>query len=39
MGWKRLLRNSIVLTTLVAGVALAVYASLRTASSHAAGER
>ena len=39
MGWKRLLRNSIVLTTLVAGVALAVYACLRTASSHAAGER
>ena len=39
MGSKRLLRNTILLTILPAGVALAVYASLRTVSSHAAGER
>ena len=39
MGSKRLLRNKILLTILPAGVALAVYACLRTVSSHAAGER
>jgi len=39
MGSKRLLRNTILLTILPAGVALGVYACLRTASSHAAGER
>ena len=39
MGLKRLLRNKTLLTVLPAGVALAVYTSLRTVSSHAAGER
>ena len=39
MSLKRLLRNKSVLTILPAGVALAVYACLRTASSHAAAER
>ena len=40
MGLKRLLRNrKTLLTILPAGVALAVYACLRTASSHAAAER
>jgi len=39
MRLKRLLRNKSVLTILPAGVALAVYACLRTASSHAAAER
>ena len=39
MGSKRLLRNTILLTILPAGVALGVYACLWTASSHAAGER
>ena len=39
MSLKRLLRNKSVLTVLPAGVALAVYACLRTASSHAAAER
>ena len=38
MGLKRLLRNKTLLTILPAGVALAVYVSLRTVSSHAAGE-
>jgi len=36
---KRLLRNKSVLMILPAGVALAVYVGLRTASSHAAAER
>src|SRR5439155_10193597 len=36
---KRLLRNKIVLTILLPGAALAVYACLRTASSHAASGR
>ena len=39
MRLQRLLRNKSVLTILPAGVALAVYACLRTASSHAAAER
>src|SRR5207249_5682895 len=39
MDLKRLLRNKTLLTILPAGVALAVYAGLRTASSHASGER
>jgi len=39
MGSKRLLRNKILLTIFSAGIVLAVYACLRTVSSHAAGER
>jgi HlyD family secretion protein len=39
MGLRRLVRNKIVLTILLPGVALAVYASLKTASSQAASER
>ena len=39
MGSKRLLRNKILLTIFSAGIALAVYACLRTVSSQAAGER
>jgi hypothetical protein len=38
MGLKRLLRNKTLLTILPAAVVLAVYVSLRTVSSHAAGE-
>ena len=39
MRLKRLLRNKSILTILPAGVALAAYLWLRTAASHAAGER